>query len=132
MIVEETFTRNKVFVGTYFPWFCPASPLPQALLFYCHGIFLLTAHCFPSSSSPGGNFTPSDLADCMYPHYKDQSSYRVLDNSLFQAYSVVSSTEISKPKHLDVNDQPCLIVVKNGSATGTHWGRGVIYPVGTL
>lgn len=59
MIDEETFLGNKVFVGMSFPWFCP---------------FLLSwqpfADCAPFPS-PGGRFTPGDLADLMYPHYED-------------------------------------------------------------
>ena len=59
----------------------------------------------------------------MYPHGKDQAHYRVLYNSLLQAYGVVSAAEISNPKHLDANNQPCLIVVKNGGTTDTTVGR---------
>jgi hypothetical protein len=59
----------------------------------------------------------------MYPHCEDQVGYHVLSNSLLQANGVVSAAEISKPKHLDANGQPCLIVVKNGGATGTTVGH---------
>jgi hypothetical protein len=59
----------------------------------------------------------------MYPHYEDQADYRVLDDSLLQAYGVVSAAEISNPKHLDANGQSCLIVVKNGGTTNTAVGR---------
>jgi hypothetical protein len=59
----------------------------------------------------------------MFPHYEDQANYRVLDDSLLQAYGVVSAAEISNPEHLDANGQPCLIVVKNGGTTDTTIGR---------
>ena len=59
----------------------------------------------------------------MYPHNEDQADYRVLDDSLLQADGIVSAAEISNPKHLDANGQPCLIVVKNGGTTGTTVGR---------
>ena len=77
----------------------------------------------PSFSSLGGKFTPYGLAKLMYPHPTDRDDRRVLDDSLLQADSVVSTTEISNPKHLDANGQPCLIVVKNGGTTGTTVGR---------
>ncbi|KAI0292289.1 hypothetical protein BC826DRAFT_1019683 [Russula brevipes] len=70
----------------------------------------------------GGKFTPGDLAELMYPHHEDRATYRVLDDSLLQAYGVVSAAEISNPTHLDANGQPCLIVVKNGGTTGTTLG----------
>jgi hypothetical protein len=59
----------------------------------------------------------------MYPHYEDQADYQVLDDGLLQACGVVSAAEISNPRHLDANGQPCLIVVKNGGTTGTTVGR---------
>lgn len=59
----------------------------------------------------------------MYPHHQDQATYRVLDDSLLQAYGVVSAAEIANPTHLDANGQPCLIVVKNGGTTDTTIGR---------
>ena len=59
----------------------------------------------------------------MYPYYRDQADHHVLDDSLLQAYGVVSAAEISNPKHLDANGQPCLIVVKNGGTTNTTVGR---------
>ena len=58
----------------------------------------------------------------MYPHPTDQDYRRVLEDSLLQAYGVVSTTEISNPKQFDANGEPCLIVVKNGGTTGTTVG----------
>jgi hypothetical protein len=58
----------------------------------------------------------------MYPRHEGQVDYRILDDSLLQAYGVVSDAEISNPRHLDANGQPCLIVVKNGGTTGTTVG----------
>ena len=58
----------------------------------------------------------------MYPHHKDQYSYKTLDDSLLQAFGVVSAAEISNPKHLNTNGQSCLFVVKNGGTTNTTVG----------
>ena len=59
----------------------------------------------------------------MYPHCEDRVDYHALSNSLLQANGVVSTTEISDPKHLDANGQPCLIVIKNGGTTDTTVGH---------
>jgi hypothetical protein len=84
---------------------------------------VLLFYVSPSFSSSGGKYTPTDFADLVFPHYKDQAGYRTLDNHLLQAYGVVSADEISNPGHLDANGEPCLIVVKNGGTTNTTVGR---------
>ena len=59
----------------------------------------------------------------MYPHYEDQGGYSYPEDSLVQAFGVVSADTISNPHHLDVNGQKCLLVLKNGGTTGTTFGR---------
>jgi len=114
-VIEETFVGNKVFLGTPFPSFCPIPSFSVAGTPF--------ADCPPFFPSAGGRLTPGDLAELMYPHHEDRATYRVLDDSLLQAYGVVLAAEISNPTHLDTNGQPCPVVVKNSGATDTTLGR---------
>ena len=59
----------------------------------------------------------------MFPQLNDRKSYTYPDDGLLQACGVVQDSEIRKPQHLDVNGNKCLLVIKNGSATGTTVGR---------
>src|SRR5712672_328269 len=114
MIDEQSFLGNKVFLGTSLPSFRPIPPFSVA------GAPFADCPFFPSA---GGKSTPGDLAELMYPHHEDRATYRVLDDSLLQAYGIISAAEISNPTHLDANGQRCLIVVKNGGTTDTTLGR---------
>jgi len=58
----------------------------------------------------------------MFPHYEDQASYRYPRDGFVQAYGVVSAADISKPKHLDSNGEPCLFVLKSGRTTDMTFG----------
>ncbi|KAJ7237710.1 hypothetical protein B0H12DRAFT_1212216 [Mycena haematopus] len=53
----------------------------------------------------------------------DQANDRYPQNGLLQAHGVVLDDEIRNPQHLDVHGEKCLLVVKNGSTTGTTVGR---------
>ena len=59
----------------------------------------------------------------MYPNPEDQATYSYPADSFLQAYGVVTASKISNPPHLDVNGRQCLMVVKNGAATDTRFGR---------
>ena len=59
----------------------------------------------------------------MYPHYEDRTNYKIVDDSLLQAFGVVSAAEISNPPHLEASSQQCLIVMKSGGSTNTTVGR---------
>ena len=59
----------------------------------------------------------------MFPQPADQADYRYPKDGLLQAYDVVQDDEIRDPQHLDVHGEKCLLVVKNGSTTGTTVGR---------
>ena len=59
----------------------------------------------------------------MFPHPVDQVNYRYPRDGLLQAYGVVQDSEFRDPQHLDIHGQKCLLVVKNGLATGTTVGR---------
>ena len=59
----------------------------------------------------------------MYPNPNDQATYSYAADSLLQAYGVVTPAKINSPPHLDVNGKQCLMVVKNGAATDTRFGR---------
>ena len=59
----------------------------------------------------------------MFPQPADQVDYQYPPGGLLQACGVVSDDEMRKPHHLDVHGEKCLLVVKNGLATGTTVGR---------
>ncbi|KAI1792458.1 hypothetical protein LXA43DRAFT_972582 [Ganoderma leucocontextum] len=71
----------------------------------------------------GGNLSIADFGDTMLPQSVDQANYRYPRDGLLQAYGVVQEDEIRDPQHLDVYDEKCLLVVKNGLTTGTTVGR---------
>ncbi|KAG0633889.1 hypothetical protein HOY80DRAFT_1102268 [Tuber brumale] len=71
----------------------------------------------------GGNLTPADFCNTMFPQVIDQADYQYPVDGLLQAYGVVQDDEIRNPQHLDVHGEKCLLVVKNGLTSGTTVGR---------
>ncbi|KAI6163349.1 hypothetical protein EDD17DRAFT_1776098 [Pisolithus thermaeus] len=71
----------------------------------------------------GGNLSSLDYGKLMFPRPEDQANYKYPEDGLLQAFGVVQADEIYNPKHLDANGEHCLLVVKNGLATGTTTGR---------
>lgn len=59
----------------------------------------------------------------MFPRPEDQADYKYPRDGLLQAYGIVKDKEIRSPQQLDANGSQCLLVVKNGLATGTTVGR---------
>jgi hypothetical protein len=59
----------------------------------------------------------------MFPQPHDRKNYTYPEDGLLQAFGVVQDSEMRKPQHLDANGEKCLLVVKNGLATGTTVGR---------
>lgn len=59
----------------------------------------------------------------MFPQPDDRARYQYPEEGLLQAYGVVQDSEIRDPEHYDANHQRCLLVVKNGAASGTTIGR---------
>jgi hypothetical protein len=59
----------------------------------------------------------------MFPQPVDRANYHYPEDGLLQAYGVVEHAEIRNPQQLDVHNEKCLTVVKNGMATGTTFGR---------
>ena len=59
----------------------------------------------------------------MFPLVTDRKDYRYPPDGLLQAHGVVQAAEFRDPQHPDVHNEKCLLVVKNGSATGTTVGR---------
>ncbi|KAJ3756251.1 hypothetical protein EV360DRAFT_85148 [Lentinula raphanica] len=55
-----------------------------------------------------------------WPHLKGNKIYI---DGLLQAYGVVEDAEFRNPQHLDIHNENCLLVVKNGMKTGTTFGR---------
>ncbi|KAJ3478093.1 hypothetical protein NLI96_g10002 [Meripilus lineatus] len=75
---------------------------------------------FPSL---GGNISPLDYGKIMFPNPEDRVGYKYPQDGLLQASVVVQAHEICNPTNIDANGEKCLLVVKNGLATGTTIGR---------
>lgn len=59
----------------------------------------------------------------MHPHVQYRTSFRYPVGGLLQLRGVVSEDELRRPRMLEKNGEPCLFVIKNGSATGVTIGR---------
>jgi len=59
----------------------------------------------------------------MWPRPADSAGSRYPVDSLLQASDIVQEDELRNPQHLDVHNQKCLLVVKNGATTATTLGR---------
>jgi hypothetical protein len=59
----------------------------------------------------------------MFPNVLDRTTYKIHDDSLLQAFDVVTADEITNQRHRDVDGEPVLIGVKHGATTGTRLGR---------
>ncbi|KAJ7147595.1 hypothetical protein C8R43DRAFT_889571 [Mycena crocata] len=72
----------------------------------------------------GGNLSIADFGNTMFPQPADRANcHWYPQDGLLQASGVVPDDEIRNPQHLDVHGEKCLLVVKNGSTTGTTVGR---------
>ncbi|CCL98808.1 uncharacterized protein FIBRA_00813 [Fibroporia radiculosa] len=67
--------------------------------------------------------TGPQYGEIMWPQAADSADYKYPANGLLQAYGVVQEDELRNPQHLDIYNQKCLLVVKNGATTGTTFGR---------
>lgn len=73
--------------------------------------------------SAGGNLSIAEFGNTMFPQPADRANYSYPPDGLLQAYGVVQEAEFRDPQHLDVHNEKCLLVVKNGLTTGTTVGR---------
>jgi hypothetical protein len=59
----------------------------------------------------------------MYPHAETRANFKYPRDGLMQLRDFVKDGELHRPTMLDANGEQCLIVVKNGAATGVTLGR---------
>ncbi|EAU93576.1 hypothetical protein CC1G_02806 [Coprinopsis cinerea okayama7 len=71
----------------------------------------------------GGNKTPVDWENFMFPQPHDHRDFHVPDDSLLQLKDYVSEAEFHNPQNYDIHDAKTLLAVKNGPTTGTTFGR---------
>ncbi|KAH7887174.1 hypothetical protein F5I97DRAFT_1936658 [Phlebopus sp. FC_14] len=71
----------------------------------------------------GGNISPPHFVLKIHPHPEGQSDFKYPPGGLLQVKGVVKDGEIHKPQQLDANGEKCLLVVKNGMATGATIGH---------
>ena len=101
MIDWNTFRGNQVYVGT------------SLSHFFCRSVFSFTA----------ARTTVSQYGEIMWPQAANSADYQYPADGLLQAYGIVQEDELRNPQHLDVYNQKCLLVVKNGTTTATTFGR---------
>ncbi|KAI9767871.1 MAG: hypothetical protein M1840_005364 [Geoglossum simile] len=69
-----------------------------------------------------GNLSIADFGNTMFPLPVDRANYQYPKDGL-KAYGVVKHAGIRDPQQPDVYGEKCLLIVKNGLATGTTVGR---------
>ena len=72
---------------------------------------------------PGEKISPGSLIYKVRLHPEGQSNFEYPTDGLLQINGAVSKTELGGPKQLDSNGNQCLLVIKNGKATGATIGR---------
>ncbi|KZS87133.1 hypothetical protein SISNIDRAFT_322227 [Sistotremastrum niveocremeum HHB9708] len=70
----------------------------------------------------GGNISPTQYANTLFPHPQDRKSYKYPQDGLLQAFNFLRADELNNPHHLDAHGNKCILVVKNGLGTGTTIG----------
>ena len=84
-------------------------------------------HIFPyhvlTISCAGGRLSVADYGNLLFPQPEDRKGYKYPQDGLLQAFDIVRDDKMRNPQHLDVHGEKCLLVVKNGLATGTTVGR---------
>ena len=62
---------------------------------------------------------PSNFGALLFSQPEDQASYQYPRKGPLQAYGIIQDAKIQDPQHINANYQKCLLVIKNGAATGT-------------
>jgi hypothetical protein len=73
---------------------------------------------YPGTKIPEDEFTLK-----MYPHIDATPSFEYLDDRLLPLRDLISEDSMRKPDMLDHDGESCLLVIKNGNATGVTIGR---------
>lgn len=60
----------------------------------------------------------------MYPHDETRTSFKYPLGGFLQLRDVVKEDDLHRPNMLDADGKECIIVIKNGNATGVTIGRG--------
>jgi hypothetical protein len=60
----------------------------------------------------------------MHPHPEGRSSFKFPVGGLLKVKGVAGEDDLRRPKQLDANGEPCLLVIKNGKTTNVTLGRG--------
>ncbi|KIJ92966.1 hypothetical protein K443DRAFT_112802, partial [Laccaria amethystina LaAM-08-1] len=66
-----------------------------------------------------------DFGNTIFPQAEDPRDYQYNEDGLLQANGVAQDSEIRNPQHLDIHGKTrkCLLVVRQGMATGTTVGH---------
>ena len=65
----------------------------------------------------------TEFMEKMYPNAKNTTSFKYPPNRLLRLQGTISEKEMRQPTSLDKSNDPCLIVIKDGSTTGVTIGR---------
>ncbi|KAF9505055.1 hypothetical protein BS47DRAFT_1374340 [Hydnum rufescens UP504] len=72
----------------------------------------------------GSRIAPAEFWKKMHPDPNGRSSFKFPVGALLKVKGVVGEDDLCRPKQLDANGEPCLLVVKNGNTTNVTLGRG--------
>ncbi|KAI0066814.1 hypothetical protein BV25DRAFT_1905334 [Artomyces pyxidatus] len=71
----------------------------------------------------GFKLTRNQFMKKMYPHSETRANFKYPPGGLMQLRNIVTYDDLRRPTMLDANGEECIIVVKNGAATGVTLGR---------
>ncbi|KAF9553283.1 hypothetical protein CPC08DRAFT_767677 [Agrocybe pediades] len=68
-------------------------------------------------------YSPTNFQQLMYPRQNASTEFKYPKDGLLRIQGMLSKEALLKPNMQDQAGEPCLLVIKNGSATGTTIGR---------
>jgi hypothetical protein len=71
----------------------------------------------------GTHISPYDFTCMMYPNPRNSHCFEYPDNRLLRLGGAIPDEEMRCPTSFDQHNEPCLMVIKRGSATGLTIGR---------
>ena len=67
--------------------------------------------------------TREEFTNKMYSHDDARITFKYPLDHLLPLYGMISEELMHKPDMFDSNNEPCLLVIKNGASTGVTIGR---------
>ncbi|EGO23607.1 hypothetical protein SERLADRAFT_416027 [Serpula lacrymans var. lacrymans S7.9] len=71
----------------------------------------------------GTEIPAREFTEKMYPNPRNRTSFKYPTDRLLRLWGTIPDEEMRRPTMLDQNEEQCLMVIKNGSASGVTIGR---------